>query len=129
MLRCMMDSTRFKMVPVREKVDTGSDENFVSMELTQKHHIDPDIIKDLPIGQQKERTLVTLGNFTFTPKQEVTSFWHKTNDKKQRQTSFIIVESDLFDVLIGQKKYEDEAKRAVLVGIGRNKSEGRCSHD
>ncbi|KAI3390438.1 hypothetical protein diail_9644, partial [Diaporthe ilicicola] len=100
-----VDHMRLKMVPVRNKIDTGSDENFVSKALITKHRMDPNIIQELPANKQQERTLEMLDNLTFTPKQEVTISWHKPQDKKQRETTFIIVDSGLFDVLIGSKHW------------------------
>ncbi|KAG6354723.1 hypothetical protein INS49_003804 [Diaporthe citri] len=121
------DHMRFKMIPVRNKIDTGSDENFVSKELIAKHGMDPNKIRDLPVEEQQERTLEMLNNLTFTPKQEVTISWHKPRDKKQRQTTFLIVDSGLFDVLIGSKHWADEARQSVLFGFGRHRTEGNNS--
>ncbi|KKY33526.1 hypothetical protein UCDDA912_g06505 [Diaporthe ampelina] len=64
------DHTRFKMVPVRNKIDTGSDENFVSKALISKHGMDKNKIQELPVEKQQERTLEMLDNLTFTPKEE-----------------------------------------------------------
>jgi len=66
----MHDHMRFKMVPVRNKIDTGSHDKFVSEKEIAKHGVDPNKIRDIPFG--KERMLVMLDNLTFTPKQEVT---------------------------------------------------------
>lgn len=123
----MNDHTRFKMVPVRNKIDTGSDENFVSKALIAKHGMDPNKIQDLPVDKQQERTLEMLNNLTFTPKQEVTISWHKPQDKKQRETTFLIVDSGLFDVLIGSKHWADEARQSVLFSLGRHRMEGNNS--
>ncbi|KAK7728250.1 hypothetical protein SLS63_006698 [Diaporthe eres] len=117
------DHTRFKMVPVRNKIDTGSDENFVSKALIAKHGMDPNKVQDLPVEKQQERTLEMLNNLTFTPKQEVTISWHKPQDKKIRETTFLIVDSGLFDVLIGSKHWADEARQSVLFSFGRHRME------
>lgn len=120
----MSDHTRFKMVPVRNKIDTGSDENFVSKALIAKHGMDPNKIQDLPVEKQQERTLEMLNNLTFTPKQEVTISWHKPQDKKIRETTFLFVDSGPFDVLIGSKHWADEARQSVLFSFGRHRMEG-----
>lgn len=123
------DHTRFKMVPVRNKIDTGSDENFVSKALISKHGMDSNKIQQLPLEMQQERTLEMLDNLTFTPKEQVTISWHKPQDKKQRETTFLIVDSGLFDVLIGSKHWVDEARASVLLSFGRKKTEGRSQSD
>lgn len=118
------DHSRFQFVPVRNKIDTGSDENFISKQLIDKHHMDPSIITEIPVDKLSQRTFEMLNGLTFTPTQEVKICWHKPQDKKQREDTFIIVESDLFDVLIGSKQWTEEAQQSVLFSFGRHKSEG-----
>lgn len=79
------DHTRFKMVPVRNKIDTDSVENFVSEALIARNSMDPGKIRDLPAKQQQEKTLEMLDNLSYTPKQEVTISWHKPQDKSNEK--------------------------------------------
>lgn len=124
----MEDHMRLKEVPVRNKIDTGSDEDFVSRKLITKHGMDRNKIHDIPVERQKERTLHLLDNLTFTPKQEVTISWHKPQDARQRETTFLVVDCDLFDVLIGSKHWVDEAKQSMLFSLGRHRKEGNNSY-
>lgn len=117
------DQSRFQYVPVRNKIDTGSDENFISKQLIDKHHMDPSIISEIPVDKLSQRTLAMLNGLTFTPTQEVKIRWHKPQDKKQREDTFIIVESDLFDVLIGSKQWTEETQESVFFSFRRHKPE------
>lgn len=119
------DHMRLKEVPVRNKIDTGSDEDFVSRELITKHGMDRNKIHDIPVEKQQERTLRLLNNLTFTPTQEVTISWHKPQDARQRETTFLVVDCNLFDVLIGSKHWVDEAKQSMLFSFGRHRKEGK----
>jgi hypothetical protein len=119
---------RFKFVAVRNKIDTASDENFISYELLEKHRMDSQKILDIPEEQQRERTLEMLDSFKFVPKKEVKLEWHRLQDKKQRENTFIIVENAPFDVLIGSKQFSSEARQSVLFIVGRHKSKGISCH-
>ncbi|KAG8161943.1 hypothetical protein KVR01_007708 [Diaporthe batatas] len=122
------DHTRFKTVPVRNKVDTGSDGNFVSRSLLDKHGMDPAKIKDIP-HKMEEREFEMLNNFKFTPEKEVTISWHKQNDKKQRETTFIVLDCDLFDVLTSSSQWVDEARESVLFTMKRHKNEAERKNE
>jgi hypothetical protein len=117
------DHSRFQFIPVRNKIDTGSDENFISKRLIEKHRMDPSIIKEIPSDKLSQRTFEMLNGLTFTPTQEVKLCWHKPQDKKQREDIFLIVECDLFDVLIGSKQWTEETQQSVLFSFGRHKTE------
>ncbi|EMT72142.1 hypothetical protein FOC4_g10003998 [Fusarium odoratissimum] len=112
----------FRFVTVRNKIDTGSDENFVNAELLQRHEIDPTTITTIPEETREERTLHMLNDFKFTPTQEIRLSWHKPNDMKQRESDFVIVKDAPFDVLIGSKQWQSEVKKSAFFLIGRHKS-------
>ncbi|KAI8402673.1 hypothetical protein FOFC_17989 [Fusarium oxysporum] len=112
----------FRLVTVRNKIDTGSDENFVNAELLQRHEIDPATITTIPEETREQRTLHMLNDFKFTPTQEIRLSWHKPNDMKQRESDFVIVKDAPFDVLIGSKQWQREVKKSAFFLIGRRKS-------
>ncbi|QKD62159.2 uncharacterized protein FOBCDRAFT_254266 [Fusarium oxysporum Fo47] len=112
----------FRFVTVRNKIDTGSDENFVNAELLQRHEIDPATITTIPEETREQRTLHMLNDFKFTPTQEIRLSWHKLNDMKQRESDFVIVKDAPFDVLIGSKQWQSEVKKSAFFLIGRRKS-------
>ncbi|KAJ4103979.1 hypothetical protein NW760_010654 [Fusarium oxysporum] len=112
----------FRFVTVRNKIDTGSDENFVNAELLQRHEIDPATITTIPEETREQRTLHMLNDFKFTPTQEIRLSWHKPNDMKQRESDFVIVKDAPFDVLIGSKQWQSEVKKSAFFLIGRRKS-------
>src|SRR6478609_5135717 len=109
----------FRFVTVRNKIDTGSDENFVNAELLQRHEIDPATITTIPEETREQRTLHMLNDFKFTPTQEIRLSWHKPNDMKQRESDFVIVKDAPFDVLIGSKQWQSEVKKSAFFLIGR----------
>ncbi|KAH7466982.1 hypothetical protein FOMA001_g16796 [Fusarium oxysporum f. sp. matthiolae] len=96
----------FRFVTVRNKIDTGSDENFVNAELLQRHEIDPATITTIPEETREQRTLHMLNDFKFTPTQEIRLSWHKPNDMKQRESDF----------------WQSEVKKSAFFLIGRRKS-------
>ncbi|KAG5756345.1 hypothetical protein H9Q72_014445 [Fusarium xylarioides] len=112
----------FRFVTVRNKIDTGSDENFVNADLLQKHEINPATITTIPEETREERTLHMLNDFKFTPTEEIRLSWHKPNDMKQRESDFVIVQDAPFDVLIGSQQWQSEVKKLAFFLIGRRKS-------
>ena len=118
----MTHPSGLKFIPVRNKIDTGSDENLVSAELLSKHGMDSSKIQPIPSEKQGERTLRMLNGFTFTPTQEVRLQWHRPHDMRQREDTFVIVPEAPFDVLIGSEQFKDEAKTKLFFVFGRNKS-------
>lgn len=103
---------RYEHVPLRNKVDPGTTENFINADILARYNMDPARIMDIPLDGQKERTLEQIdGNFV--PKQEVSLLWHLLQDSRQRQSKFIIVENVGFDVLIGAKQFAAEAPTAM----------------
>ncbi|KAF4449022.1 hypothetical protein F53441_7672 [Fusarium austroafricanum] len=125
------NTDRLQTVPVRNKIDTGSAENFVSAELLEKHDIDPATIITIPEERREERKLQTIGGFTFTPTREVWLYWHKPDDMKQRQDLFVVVENDQFDLVIGTKQWEAEMKKSAFFTprIHQSKEERRAQRE
>lgn len=121
------DADKYEHVPLRNKVDPGSTENFINRKILLKHHMDPAKITDIPEEDQAKRAMEQIEGKVI-PKQEVTLFWHLLNDARQRQSKFIIVEDVGFDVLIGAKQFSSEAPSAMWAW-GRSQSPGKylCS--
>ncbi|KAJ9414948.1 hypothetical protein QL093DRAFT_2451015 [Fusarium oxysporum] len=99
----------FRFVTVRNKIDTGSDENFVNAELLQRHEIDPATITTIPEETREQRTLHMLNDFKFTPTQEIRLSWHKPNDMKQRGERF----SEKKEQKENAEKEEENAERLL----------------
>jgi hypothetical protein len=115
-------SERFQWVPLRNKIDTGSDENFISHEILEKHHVKEDKIRAIPEGEQEERELAMLGGYKIKPQREITLQWYRPKDAQMRETTFIIAENKPpFDTLICKKDWDTEISRSVLVIKSRRK--------
>ncbi|KAF5547726.1 hypothetical protein FMEXI_5052 [Fusarium mexicanum] len=113
----------FRFVTVRNKIDTGSDENFVNADLLQRHDINPATITTIPEDTREERTLHMLNDFKFTPTEEIRLSWHKPNDMKQRESDFVIVQDAPFDVLIGSKQWQNEVKKSAFFLIAEKREQ------
>ncbi|KAI0450729.1 hypothetical protein F5B21DRAFT_517261 [Xylaria acuta] len=109
---------QFKFVPLRNKVDTASDENFISRKVLQKHKMDMSKLVQIPEEDRRQRTLEGIGGH-FTPEQETELCWHKLNDRKQRYGTFIVMDDPPFDVLIGSKQFANESGPLAMYGFGR----------
>lgn len=109
---------KFEYVPLRNKIDTGSSENFISSDILTQHKMDEDKIIDLPISEQTERTLQMIEG-TFTPKREVYLRWHRPHDARERRTRFLVVDTDQFDLVIGVKDFKPELPSAMWAWRGR----------
>ncbi|KEZ45908.1 hypothetical protein SAPIO_CDS1287 [Scedosporium apiospermum] len=70
---------KFEYIPLRNKIDTGSSENFIRSDILTEHKMDEEKILDLPVSEQTERTLQMVEG-TFTPKREVYLRWHRPHD-------------------------------------------------
>ncbi|KAJ3533023.1 hypothetical protein NM208_g8172 [Fusarium decemcellulare] len=97
-------ANNLQFVLVRNKIDTGSDENFVSAEVLLKYQIDPAMITTIPEESRGERTLQTVEDFRFTPTWQVRLSWHKPNEMKQREDLFMVIERAPFDILISSEQ-------------------------
>jgi hypothetical protein len=121
-------SERFQWVPLRNKIDTGSDENFISHEILEKHHVKEDKIRAIPEGEQEERELAVLGGYKIKPQREITLQWYRPKDAQKRETTFIIAENNPpFDTLICKKDWDTEISRSVLIINSRRKKKGEWS--
>ncbi len=124
------DAARWEFVPVRNQVDTGSSENFVSKRKLMSSGMDMSKFVSIPEQERKARTFELLGGATYTPKEEVTLLWHKLSDRKQRKNTFLVVDTtdidktdsdnianfdDLFDTLTGAQQFKDEEKAAFPI--------------
>ena len=119
---------RFQWVPLRNKIDTGSDENFISHEILEKHHVKEDKIRAIPEGEQEERELAVLGGYKIKPQREITLQWYRPKEAQKRETTFIIAENNPpFDTLICKKDWDTEISRSVLIINSRRKKKGEWS--
>jgi len=109
---------KFEYIPLRNKIDTGSSENFIRSDILTEHKMDEEKVLDLPVSEQTERTLRMVEG-TFTPKREVYLRWHRPHDVRERRTRFLVVDTDQFDLVIGVKDFKPELPSAMWAWRGR----------
>ncbi|KAK1827354.1 hypothetical protein QBC39DRAFT_362166 [Podospora conica] len=91
----------YEHIPLRNIVDSGSEENFINRGILTHHSMDPAKIRELSEDEQKSRTLRTISGSNLTPTHEVTLYWHRLKDTTQRRARFLVVDNPDFDVIIG----------------------------
>ncbi|KAK4152754.1 hypothetical protein C8A00DRAFT_34537 [Chaetomidium leptoderma] len=115
-------SERFHYVPLRNKIDTYSDENFISHKVLERYSVGENKIRAIPEGEQKERELGMLGGYRLKPQREVTLEWYRPKDAQKRETTFIVAENNPpFDTLICKKDWDTEIPKSAFVICGRGK--------
>jgi hypothetical protein len=85
---------RFQYVPLRNKIDTDSDGNFISHKILKLYGVNEEKIRAIPEEEQKEREFVMIGGYKLRPQREITLDWYRPKEPKKRQTTFIIAEND-----------------------------------
>ncbi|KAJ5783189.1 hypothetical protein N7457_004963 [Penicillium paradoxum] len=93
-------SSNFNYVPARAKLDTGCDENLVSLELLRENGIDESLLSPI----QQEIALEGLDS-TFFPEFEVELSWYQGYELKKRTAKFYVVKKPPFNILIGSKGF------------------------
>lgn len=117
---------RFQWVALRNKIDTFSDENFISHRILEKYSVRPEGIRNIPEEEQRERELALLGGYRLKPQREITLEWYRPKDTKKRATTFIIAENDPpFDTLICKKDWDAEMPRSAFPVFMPYKSRGQ----
>lgn len=118
-------SARFRWVPLRNKIDTYSDESFISHHILEKYGVKPELIREIPESEQKQRELAMIGGYKLTPRREVTLEWYRPKDTQKRATTFIIAENKPpFDTLICKRDWDTEIPHSVFSIFGRHKTHG-----
>ncbi|KAK4038338.1 hypothetical protein C8A01DRAFT_37726 [Parachaetomium inaequale] len=116
-------SERFQWVPLRNKIDTYSDENFISHKILDKYDVKQGKIREIPEGEQREWELTMLGGYKLKPQREITLEWYRPKDSQKRETTFIIAENNPpFDTLICKKDWDSEIPQCAFPIFGRRKT-------
>ncbi|KAM7207232.1 hypothetical protein V8F20_002498 [Naviculisporaceae sp. PSN 640] len=125
-------SKRFKPVLLRNKIDTFSDENFISHKIIDRYaeYITTSDsggtgkITTIPEAQRKERELTVLGGEKFIPEREIKLEWYRPKDAKKRETTFIIADKPddpPFDTIICKADWDTEAPKSAFPIFGKHK--------
>lgn len=118
---------QFKYVPARAKLDTGCEENLVSLEFLKSNEVQQSLLKIIP--EDHEIALDGLDS-TCVPEFEIRLSWYQGNELKMRKSKFLVVRDPPFDILIGTKRFVHDfttdfrMPNPVLVIARRSKTRG-----
>lgn len=118
-------SEAFRRVLLRNKIDTGSDENFISHRIIERYWVKAEAIRAIPASEQTERELSMVGGYKLKPQREVTLEWYRPKDTQKREGTFVIADNDPpFNILICKRAWDAEIPRLALPIFGRHKTKG-----
>lgn len=118
---------QFKYVPARAKLDTGCEENLVSLELLKANNLHESFLRPIPEGDE---ILLDGLESTYIPKFEIQLEWYKGQELKKRCSKFYVVDDPPFEILIGMKRFGDEftsdyrMPNPILTLASRSKTKG-----
>ncbi|KFY33053.1 hypothetical protein V495_08478 [Pseudogymnoascus sp. VKM F-4514 (FW-929)] len=121
----------FKYVPTRAKLDTGSDENLVSLRLLKEAGINEDLW--MPIQEEQGVKLSGVVG-AVEPEFIVELAWYEGQEMKMQRSKFYIVENPDFDIVIGTKRITQELTKNYRQNIpayvlaSRRRTKGRNNH-
>jgi hypothetical protein len=93
---------QFKYVPARAKLDTGCEENLVSLELLKANDVHESLLKPIPGG---EETPLDGLDSTYIPEFEIQLAWYQGHELIKRRSKFYVVNDPPFEILIGMKRF------------------------
>ncbi|KAL8936871.1 MAG: hypothetical protein Q9211_003976 [Gyalolechia sp. 1 TL-2023] len=97
---------RIRYVHVRAKMDTGCDDNLITMAVFEKAGIHISNLLEIPADEMVE--LHGLEGAKCTPQYETTLTWYQDGDMKMREHKFYVVEEGPFDMLIGSRRFAQD---------------------
>ena len=97
---------RLQYVHVRAKMDTGCNDNLITMELVEKAGIDSSLLNVIPEDQAVD--LQGLDSAKCTPLYEIDLTWYQDGDMKMRDSRFYVVKEGPFDMLIGSRRFAQD---------------------
>ncbi|KAL8878647.1 MAG: hypothetical protein Q9198_003588 [Flavoplaca austrocitrina] len=116
-----------RYVHVRAKMDTGCDDNLITMTVVEKAGIHKSNLLEIPATEMVE--LHGLEGAKCTPLYETILTWYQDGDMKMREHKFYVVEKGPFDMLIGSRRFAEylaaHDNPALIVGRLRKKKAER----
>ena len=102
-----------KRLPVRCKLDTGSDVNIIDTELVMRSELQQ-LITDIPVNERRQ--IKGIMGFTWIPTRRITLSFYLINSLRMRSAEFFLCEGVDLDVLISNNYLaairEEESSRA-----------------
>jgi hypothetical protein len=118
---------QFKYVPARAKLDTGCEENLVSLELLKANDVHESLLKPIPGG---EETPLDGLDSTYIPEFEIQLAWYQGHELIKRRSKFYVVNDPPFEILIGMKRFVHDITsdfrmpNPALIIASRSKTKG-----
>lgn len=119
-------SERVKYVHLRAKMDTGCNENLITLDLFNSAQIDKSLLVEIPEEDQFELTMIE--GAKCTPMYKIPLTWYQDGDMKMRHSEFYVVRDGPFDMLIGSHRFaqdfDEHSHPGLLIGKrGKKKGE------
>ena len=114
-----------KYVHMRAKMDTGCNDNLVTMNTVQKACIDRSLLLDIPESEKVD--LHGLENAECTPLYQIKLKWYQDGDMEMRDSRFYVIQDGPFDMLLGSGRIAqdlDDHGNPSLILAKRKKAKG-----
>lgn len=113
---------RFRYIPARAKMDTGCDEDMVSLDLLLRAGIKQEDLK--PIDEETGIEFVSVQGLTAKPEHEIELTWYQDKSMKIRVSRFYVMREAPFDLLLKSTRLSQEIRSPSLILAGRRKNKG-----
>ncbi|OAL22189.1 hypothetical protein AYO22_07233 [Fonsecaea multimorphosa] len=114
-----VSSTRAKYMHLRAKMDTGCDENLITMKVVKRAQIDQSLLK--PIQEEDQFEFTMLNGFSCAPEFKITLSWYQDCDEKMRRSDFYVVKEGPFDMLIGSRRFAQDFRERQALPVGKRR--------
>ena len=120
---------RFKYIPAEAeytpalvKLDTGSDVDVVSQEFLAEAGFTANAF--MPIPEEDKDSFIGIEGTPYRPESTVELFWFREGEQRMRKSRFYVVSGAPVDMLLGSKRFAQEAAKRVALFTGPPKSKG-----
>jgi hypothetical protein len=97
---------KVKYIHVRAKMDTGCNDNLITLDLFDRAQIDKALLVEIPEEDQFELTMIE--GAKCTPMYKIPLTWYQDGDMKMRHSEFYVVKNGPFDMLIGSRRFAQD---------------------
>ncbi|EXJ91863.1 hypothetical protein A1O3_00413 [Capronia epimyces CBS 606.96] len=116
-----------RRVTVRAKMDTGCNDNLITLEVFEKFGMDKSILVEIPEEDQFDLVMLEGARCHILYKVHLT--WYYDGDMKMRHSDFFVVKTGPFDMLIGSdrlaQEFAEHGRPGLVVGKKNKKKADR----
>ncbi|KAL8791728.1 MAG: hypothetical protein Q9195_005665 [Heterodermia aff. obscurata] len=113
-------STEAEHTPALVKLDTGSDVDVVSHEFLAEAGFPANAF--MPIPEEAKDSFIGIEGTPYRPESTVELFWFREGEQRMRKSRFYAVSGAPVDMLLGSKRFAQEAVKRVALFTGPPKS-------